>query len=116
MPGDDGSPAIVTGAHYRLHVAKRKKRDRRGPPLQVAVFAYPSLDLTHACELVKTGVIYGDSVRLISPTATLLAGIAAMAKFWDAQLSATVAGVGSEQGECGMMHSVRGAADGKRES
>lgn len=35
--------------------------------------------------------------------------------FWDAQLSATVAGVGGEQGECGTMHSVRGASDGKRE-
>ena len=89
-PGDDGSPATVTGAHYRLHVAKRKKRDRRSPPLQVAVFAYPSLDLTHACELVKTGVIYGDSVRLISPTATLLAGIAAMANPDRTQLPAVV--------------------------
>ena len=35
--------------------------------------------------------------------------------FWDAQLSATVAGVGGEQGECGTMHSVRGASDGQRE-
>ncbi len=56
----------------------------------MAVFAYPSLDLTHACELVKTGVIYGDSVRLISPTATLLAGIAAMANPDRTQLPAVI--------------------------
>lgn len=64
--------------------ASHRKKERRAErqvearKLRIVVCAYPSHSLEPAAELLKAAVIYGDEVVLHSPTAMLLASVAAM--------------------------------------
>ena len=61
---------LVTCARYRLHMA-----------FEIVIGTVPkgSADLGRDVELLKPALIYGDRIRLISPTAAMLQGIAGFA-------------------------------------
>ena len=81
--------------------ARRAERTTDARKLRIVVCSYPDRSLESAAELLKAAIVYGDEVLLHSPTAILLASVAALSNLSTGDLLSVLGQVAPALGDAG---------------